>query len=285
MRITRVTYFQREHSLRIQHIIPLVDSEAPSELKAAQEFTLRTLVVAHRQSSHHVQVHFSSHKRDPPDKVGVPQLGAVKPVLESALQVLLHENAGPTLPLLSNIVDQVEPDFDLTVFSNPDISVRPEFYDLIASLSIQASGGSVTRKTIRGNPANHFPLQSAFQQKGENHPGHDCFFFQPKLAQKFFVGNVFLGAPPVGAVMMLNIGLTHPDAQIFGDADATFHFGDDRAWARTSRAPLLTVNQGYAGEVLTELCLRFSAREVENTIRRLGLRALTIGGLRRPKVT
>lgn len=258
--------------MKVQHLIPLTDDGASPSLKAAEAFTLRTVRDASIATSHDVTVSLLGYAGSRKgENFGLAPESAV---LEVASRLKVRSSGQLALPSLRNVLGQADKSHEVTVFSNPDISLQRTFYDEIGKLSSHGLAGSITRRTIHGSPAAKKPLFFPRLQYGKYHPGHDCFFFPSNIVTDFFVGEVFLGAPPVGEIMLLNIALAHRETIIFSERKLTFHFGDDRPWSRPERESLLLMNMEAAREATQYLVDFHGGDRVRDVSERLKLRRL-----------
>jgi hypothetical protein len=259
--------------VRIQHLIPMVDSGASRPLKSAEAFTLRAVRSALKSTRHAVTVVLLADEgADRHERAG---FGPTRNVLTSVLAP--SDGGGPArkLPMLKDILGQVDTTCDVIIFTNPDISVQANFYEQVGTLAEEGFAGSITRRTVKGNPGVRLPLFFGRWQRGQAHPGHDCFFFPSHITSNLVAGNVFLGTPPLGQVMLLNIAVLHPQTEIFSTQNATFHFGDDRPWRESKTLPLRKMNTLAAEAVMLELVAKHGYEWVEAHANRLGIKAFT----------
>ena len=69
---------------------------------------------------------------------------------------------------------------------------------------------------------------------GEPHPGYDCFVFRRDSFPRFDVASAFIGVPPIGRVLLVNLICNAARWETFKDLHLTFHIGDART-GRTDR--------------------------------------------------
>ena len=238
----------------IQHIVPLVDEQAPARLVAEQERALPTLREAGARTQHEVLLQLLAHPRSsdpPPSSAKVRQ---AFPPLRSALADLIPSGKNlPTLPYLADLFRSVDEHADVVILTNPDICLRSDFYDVVGRLHSRGFAGSITRRTISDLTPGFELLDSLSKDDNDPHPGHDCFFFPPTFVREFVLGDVFLGAPPVGQLLLLNIALQHEAAKILRNTAATFHIGDDRVWLNSDRTYLRDLNALVTRRALKKL--------------------------------
>lgn len=257
--------------MRIQHLIPLTDDLANPDLRAAERFTLQTVLLAKKKAEHEVDVTLLSpiegRINDP------PEFAAPRRVLRSThITTSDSGTVSRALPYLGDIIGEVDPESELTIFTNPDISLYPTFYSQVAALAQSGFAGSITRRSVPGKPHNWVPLSWAFLAKGKPHAGHDCFFFPGHLARSFISGEVFLGSPPIGKIMLLNVALQHERTLIFKTQRATFHFGNEKPWAQGPLSDDRVRNTAASRAVVADLISLHGTSRVRAVAERLGMR-------------
>lgn len=160
-------------------------------------------------------------------------------------------------PLLSDIFEIAHEEatqgavvYDLVVYSNMDINVLPHFYAIIAEMSKCYKSFFINRVEIPSthvsNPAQFHlgksdsklgeplvklrSLETAYQygtQFAQLHPGYDCFVVAanrlPAIAK--LVGSVYVGHPPVGAVLAEAALIVDHTCITARHLPATFHVG------------------------------------------------------------
>ncbi len=140
-----------------------------------------------------------------------------------------------------------ESDSEWLVYTNSDIGLQPHFYREIAD---RIRGGwdafCINRQDLpkawRGQTLDADHLETIWEAPGFAHRGIDCFVFRRELVPKLDLGDVFIGAPPVGLVLMQQI---RKHARNFGwikTGRHTFHLGSDRAWRQSMSSPYARAN-------------------------------------------
>ena len=85
----------------------------------------------------------------------------------------------------------------------------------------------------------------------QRHPGSDCFVAHASIWQSVYLGDVFLGHPPIGSLILLAftqmIGI-NKHGIIKSNKDGTFHFGDDRLWAKKGAMNKFPSDFDYSAE-------------------------------------
>ena len=73
-------------------------------------------------------------------------------------------------------------------------------------------------------------LDAAYVDKGDKHPGYDCFVFKSSLFESFQLGTVCIGANWIGRTFYVNLLAAYGTIKVFEDAYETFHIGEDGSW-------------------------------------------------------
>jgi hypothetical protein len=164
------------------------------------------------------------------------------------------------LPLLKDVLSRLyqASDADFLIYTNVDIALLPSFYLAVAALIDRGHDAFViNRRTIPATYSEVADLPLMYAEAGEPHPGHDCFVFRRDRYPEFDLGNVCVGAPHVGQVLLWNLLLTGERFTEFRDLHLTFHIGDDKKWKQGHNQSYWTFNRGQAEAVLSRLEERF----------------------------
>lgn len=219
-----------------------IDRVHPSYLHVAQPLTLASMVQARSMADGMVNVDLLA-LRSPIDFVKLPDEFIDLPLLKrSCLDIYpnlaQNEDARP-LPILADILnilaDQCQ-DHDLCIYTNVDIGLQPYFYlDILARFREYSLDAFCINKRIKPKVAWGITLtkeQLPIIQSLEGSPGGgtDCFVFHPSLLDKINVGKVFLGYPPIGRVLRLQLESKAKRFEWYKDLNLTFHLGDDKIW-------------------------------------------------------
>jgi len=146
--------------------------------------------------------------------------------------------------------DELVESFDYVIYTNADIIIRDDFYDVI-SIAIQQGYDAFTinRQTIakgihadgvdgEGDGGQIFKpftaddLDMIYKSTGDIHPGSDCFVMKRSIFDKIEMGNVFLGYPPFGKLLLAQIEHLAERYTTFASDELkiTFHLGNDKKW-------------------------------------------------------
>lgn len=230
----------------IAHIVNVVglDGVHPSYLHIAQPITLASMVQARAMAADHVKVDLLA-LRYPNDTVACPEEFIDLPLLQRSCRdvfpQLINSDDSRELPLLVDILNVLQKQchtHDLCVYTNVDIGLQPSFYlDILEKALSQDLDAFCINKRIKPKIAwgielteKHLPI--IYSLEGTPGGGTDCFVFKPSLLDVINVGRVFLGYPPIGRVLRLQLQSTARHFEWFKDQHLTFHLGDDRIWDR-----------------------------------------------------
>jgi hypothetical protein len=221
--------------LTIAHIVNPVIVPESSDLFIAQPITFETMRIAREFSKHSVSVFLFS-AQYPEDHAIIPPYFKTTRDLDRSILDTDRQAGKRKLPLIRDILDRVYEisNADYFVYTNVDIGLRPEFYLAISDF---VKGGhdafSITRRTISPRFQSINDLPQIYLEEGKPHPGWDCFVFRRTIYPQFDLGNVCIGVPPIGRVLLCNCMRYAERFALFTDEHLTFHIGDDGAWKNT----------------------------------------------------
>lgn len=233
--------------MKIAHIINVLEIKPHHEksyLHIAQPITLDSMVAAknHTQSDIDIELLALKHQDE---KINIPsEFAWCKDLTRYCYDVFHNLPKDKKFPLVSDILNSLynSSSADYFVYTNVDIGIFPNFYDFIKE-SIDSGLDAFTINRVRMpkkinetkiGPENY---NLVFNHKGGMHMGFDCFVFRreytPELAKR--MGNIFIGAPPIGTFLKGALKSVCPRYKRFGSkANVTFHLGHDRAWQSKS---------------------------------------------------
>lgn len=229
----------------IVHIVNVVDIKGvhPSYLHIAQPLTFASMVQARAMAMNKVDITLLAVRR-PIDFVDLPSEFIDLPLLKRSCLDVFPGLAGcdddsRQLPLLADILEVLRSyshDCDLCVYTNVDIGLQPYFYlDILSKARDFGLDAFCINKRIKPKCAwgielskDHLPIIQALE--GVPGGGTDCFVFSPSLLKKIDVGRVFLGYPPIGRVLRLQLKANASHFEWYKDLNLTFHLGDDKIW-------------------------------------------------------
>lgn len=167
------------------------------------------------------------------------------------------------LPILDEILSKLEvAPADYYIYSNVDIALQPSFYNFVLSqINKGYDAFVINRRTVSKSWTSTDEYELMCLDKGEKHPGFDCFIFKKELFSKFDLGNAGLGANWIGRVLITNLITYASKFKIFEDEHQTFHIGDDRSWKNPDYADYDEFNR----QELINLLLRTRENQGLNT--------------------
>jgi hypothetical protein len=220
--------------VNIVHLVPGVDAGAPQTLQDEHKRALESIShAAAAYSNSELKLRVVVVCDDTWPAIGLPGLEIFRKSID---HFSLNDGGGIRPKLRSFFPSELLSEDQTLIFSNADICVAPEFYNVVADL-VQGGtlAGSIHRRTVLGIDASR-PENLEALTRSKNwylHPGSDCFFFPAENAAAFVDSEVMLGVPPVGRLMVLVLSALNPSFRKFPDSGLTFHFGDDRVWQKS----------------------------------------------------
>jgi len=140
-------------------------------------------------------------------------------------------------PLIADILERLyrASDAEYFIYTNVDIGLFPNFYDFVKEkINEGLDAFCINRrdmpKRVDGEIINEKNYQKLFRLKGTGHPGKDCFVFKRSSLKVMDFKNVFIGAPPIGRVLMKQVKKTSINFHWFTEEFVTFHIGSDLVW-------------------------------------------------------
>ena len=221
--------------LTIAHIVNPVVVPKSSDLFIAQPITFETMRMARDFAAPSVKVSLFS-AQYPEDHPLIPSYLTMTRDLDRSILDLAKRAGKRKLPLIKDILDRLyeESNADYFVYTNVDIGLKQEFY-LAISEYIQDGydAFSITRRTISSRFQTIEEIPQMYLETGESHAGFDCFVFRRSLYPQFELGNVCLGVPPLGRILICNCIRYANQFELFRDKYLTFHIGNDGVWQGT----------------------------------------------------
>ena len=150
------------------------------------------------------------------------------------------------LPFIQDILDGLynNTNSDYIIFTNSDISLKPNFYKKVYNIIKNEKRRSFTinrrdnipkffinnsNKKVYFNES-HLNILNNF--RGELHPGNDCFVIHKSLLKKINLKNLFIGYPPWGTVLVKVLEKLDSTFKIYKNLMVTYHLGKDRQWKK-----------------------------------------------------
>lgn len=229
--------------MRIAHLINPVNTGPGSDLLEAQPVTFETMRRAREASESDISVELLA--------TGYPEDRPVFPADFIVTKDLKHSvldkgsfRVPRKLPLLRDLVNRLYEGSpaEWLVFTNSDIAVMPGFYSGLSSIIREGYDAFVVnRRTVSSRWTKIVDIPRMQAEVGEPHKGYDCFVFPREMAPEFRLGDVCVGAPWVGRVLLANLVARARKFREFRNLHLTFHLGNDKSW----RNPLLRDYQDH----------------------------------------
>lgn len=219
--------------MKIAHIINPVNVTKKSDLFIAQPVTFETMRRARDRALKHgldVALYATGYDEDIPV---MPDGFVQLPLLERSIMDVGIFARTRKLPLIKDILDRLyaASDAEYFIYTNVDIAVQEDFYLRVAEMIREGFDGFViNRRTISGHFTSVDEIAEMYADKGEKHPGYDCFVFRRDVYPAYDLGNACIGANWIGRVIIANVIANAERFKVFEDEYLTFHIGDDRSW-------------------------------------------------------
>ena len=211
----------------LAHIINLFQPAESSDLKLAQEVTVKSMVRARNSSKNPDSIQLLS-AQTKADRTIVPSEFLATSDLTRNVTDVRPFSKKMNLPILKDILDRLykESDAEYLVYSNVDIGLQPHFYDAVNE--IIATGHDafmINRRRIEEKFDSADQLDEMLAEKGKSHPGFDCFVFKRELYPQFSLAEVCIGVPFIEITLSQNLFCFAENPKVFTDEYLTFHIG------------------------------------------------------------
>lgn len=221
---------------KFAHIVNPVMVGEESDLFVAQPVTFRTMSIARQfaQDLGTLEVAFySAHFQD--DAALVPPDFIHTPLLERSVLDVGKFSVPRKLPLLHDILIRLyeaATTADYLIYTNVDISLLPNFYVSVNRLIDHGHDAlTIFRRSIPGHYREIDDIPLMWAELDLPPQGRDCFVFRRGLFPAFDLGDVCLGAPHVGRLLMLNLAAHAQNFAEFTNLHLTFHIGQRMIWS------------------------------------------------------
>jgi hypothetical protein len=220
-------------SVRFVHVVNPVKVEPSSDLYVAQPITFESMRVAQQFAASFsletqlCAVNFSE------DNEIVPSFFERRKHLERSVLDVGSFSIPRKLPLIKDILDlaTAATDADYIIYSNVDIAVVPHFYLSLDSIIREGwDAFMITRRTLSKDYRSVSQLWRMYAEKGDRHPGNDCFIFRREAYASYDLGEACIGVRGFAKVLGINLIVHAQKFEHFKDLHLTFHIGDDRIW-------------------------------------------------------
>jgi hypothetical protein len=219
--------------MKIAHIINPVNVTESSDLFIAQPITFETMRRAKKYAKNSgldVELFYTCYEED----LSISPEGFTQTkLLEKSILDYKNFEKKRKLPLIKDILDRLyeSSDADYFIYTNVDIAVQENFYIEVKNIIDQGYDAFViNRRTIDKKYTSIAEIPEMYQDKGEKHPGYDCFVFKRDVYTNYELGTACIGANWIGRVVISNVIAHSNKFKIFENEYLTFHIGDDRSW-------------------------------------------------------
>jgi len=222
--------------MKIAHIINPVKVTEKSDLFIAQPVTFETMRKAKKYAANNsvdMELFYTCYEEDLPI---APEGFTQTKLLEKSILDYHDFEKKRKLPLIKDILDSLyeSSNADYFIYTNVDIAVQENFYTEVKNIIDKGYDAFViNRRTIDKKYTSIEEIPQMYSDKGEKHPGYDCFVFKRDVYPKYKLGTACIGANWIGRVIISNIIAYSNSFKVLGDEYLTFHIGDDRSWKIT----------------------------------------------------
>lgn len=232
--------------MKIVHLINPYKSkkENASYLYYAQPITLKSMYLAKKHAKKKgIKVKLYAINFEEDNDV-VPKYFKKLPNLKkSTLSLFPKISKNRKLPIIQEMFNSVLKNcsFDYIIFTNLDIGVQKNFYTSIYSLI-----KNMNLKSLIINRRDNIPkfknnkrltkkdIKLIYREKGEKHPGKDCFIIKREILKKINMDSMFTGYSPWGNTLYYLLKKKDINIKVFKNLFLTFHLGKDRAWKKSN---------------------------------------------------
>jgi hypothetical protein len=239
----------------IAHVVNPVIVPATSDLSVAQPVTFETMRRARDFAHGSVDVELFS-AQYPEDRALVPPYFTLAPDLDRSVLDLPETPGGKKLPLIADILERLfhASEADYLIYTNVDIALAESFYVAVSGFIDRGYDAfSITRRTVSGRFRTIDQIPAMYLERGRPHPGWDCFVISRALLPQFVLGEVCIGAPGVGQLLLCNCIRYASQFGAFKGEHLTFHIGNDRVWLQRRVQGVSLWNRQRALEIIERL--------------------------------
>lgn len=239
--------------MEITHIINVYDSANPDAM-LAQHVTLNSLLEAKKNLKHPIRVNIVACKHVS-DCFSIPSgVHFTEGLTRYAHDAHKGLSDVKRLPILRDILARGVGmyDSDFYIYSNSDIGAYPNLYNKLFNLLEEGYDGICVNRTTIPKTIGDRPVTTEnykellFQSPLIPHGGADFFMFANY--GKFCLhklGSVFIGYPPIGAVMLEWLNEISQHFIWLKEIKNTFHLGNDEPWKKKCEYNKVNEAEGY----------------------------------------
>lgn len=215
--------------IQLVHIINPVKVNKNSDLFIAQPITFGSMIAAKNHSKQKEQILQCTTQYEEDVEFIPAEFTKLSNLNKSVIDVnsLLK---GRKLPLINDILQKIQEveNCDYCVFSNVDIALMPQFYDVVFyNIKKGHDAIVINRRRLNNEYSSVEELPLMYSDLGKSHPGFDCFVFKKELMNSFILDEICVGVPFLEAALVHNIFSFANNPLFIPDAHLTFHIGMD----------------------------------------------------------
>ena len=258
--------------MRIQHIIPNFAVGA-SERMLAEFLISQTTIKQAVDFEPEIEIKVS-YISPAVDVHPVP--GWAQEILVSrSTEVAFSDQKIHQLLLAQDLINEVDLEFDLTVITNSQLCIRPNFYSFLQEqFLLGVTAISIHRDTIDEKSQEIAPVELSASEKVPM--DFEGFSFRPSDARFFELDDLTIVGSPVGDIFRLNMALQDETFTAMKTVPLTFYSSDSREWGEDVGVPSSEQRFHSGRRAISRLCSTFGESRVIGASKRVGLISRTL---------
>ncbi|MEO0038057.1 MAG: hypothetical protein RIQ59_1268 [Bacteroidota bacterium] len=215
--------------IQLVHIINPVKVNKKSDLFTAQPITFGSMIGAKNHSKYSNQILQCTTQYEEDVEFIPAEFTKLSNLDRSVIDVNSSLN-GRKLPLIKDILQKTQEveNCDYCVYTNVDIALMPQFYDVVFyKINKGHDAIVINRRRLKNDYSSVDELPLMYSDFGKSHPGFDCFVFKKELLNSFILDEICVGIPFLEATLVHNIFSFANNPLFIPDAHLTFHIGMD----------------------------------------------------------
>ncbi len=213
----------------IAHIINPFIAHQSSDLYIAQPITFQSILNAKKKAQEIVSVELLSAQFEEDSSFIPNDFKQTKHLTQSVLDIHSFQKK-IKLPLLLDILDRLyhESEADYLIYSNVDIGLYPDFYLRVNEFINEGYDAFIINRRRLSDKYNSISdLETIYKDKGNSHPGFDCFVFHRSLFLKLKLDGICIGVPFIEISFSQNLFALSKNFKLFDKEILTFHIGEE----------------------------------------------------------
>ena len=211
----------------LAHIVNPFIADPASDLYSAQPITFESMLRAKERAANTIAVTlFSAQFKE--DCTMVPVGFTATKDLERSVADVAHFEKPLRLPLLADILERLytESEAEYLVYTNVDIGLYPDFYLKVNEfIDCGHDAFIINRRRLPGTYTHVNELEQIYAEKGQKHPGFDCFVFHRSIYPNLKLGGICIGVPFIEISFSQNLFALAKNFKLFEEEVLTFHIG------------------------------------------------------------